>query len=644
MMLYLDGRFRFDNYVVGSANRLAVAAARAVAESPGTVYNPLFIYSSSGLGKTHLVGAIGYHARQMQPELVVEYLTVDDFVEQLHVAVSTGQSEPFKQRYKQVDLLLLDDVQFLTGRRETQSELLRLFNALQGSGRQIVMTSDRPPSEIADVDERLITRLVGGLIVDIGTPDFETKVAILRNVCRERELRFGAGVLEELSQLEFASVRELQGALTRLAAHQTLGEGEVMPAHVRRLLGERSPESRFTPVTPPGTDGEFLSFVADVAATVASAVETWKADIVEAMERWQAQGYRVDVLERALELPKAPDVGGLLTTFGQAVEHLRRLEEEASALDPGLAALPLFRDPTHVGAAEQFVQRLRTVGALLQRPSADFPRERYVVSGSNQLAVRAADAVVESPGAKYNPLFLHGPSGVGKTHLVHAIGLALQQQGTGGRLVACVSAPAFVDELIVALQQGGVEQWRSRYRAVDALLIDDVHFVAGKERTQEELFHIFNTLAASGRQIVLASDRPPRELEELAERLRTRFEGGLVAEVEPPDRALREELFRRLLANHIAAVPDDLVSYLADRPLRSVRELQGTMNRLQAASEVAGVPVSLQLARATLEEAPAPSAAAPAHLEATADAYFLDGEKIVWEWPDAAGRLIEELR
>src|SRR6478736_5152396 len=148
--MQVDPRARFDNYVVGTANRLAVAAARNVAEAPGAVYNPLFIYSSSGLGKTHLIGAIGNHALQRNPELSVEYVALEDFVQQLHAAIASGEMDRFKQRYGRVDVL-----QFLTGRRETQSELLRLLNSLQGSGRQIIMTSDRPPAEIADVDERL---------------------------------------------------------------------------------------------------------------------------------------------------------------------------------------------------------------------------------------------------------------------------------------------------------------------------------------------------------------------------------------------------------------------------------------------------------------------------------------------------------
>ena len=180
MTVELDPRYRFENYIVGSANRLAVSAAKAVAQAPGTAYNPLFIYSSSGLGKTHLMIAVGHMAMQLQPQLRSLYITLDEFVEELTAAVSAGTIESYKQRFQTIDLLLLDDVQFLAGRRETQSEMLRLFNALQRAGKQIILTSDRPPNEIADLDERLITRFAGGLVVDVGLPDYETRVAILR--------------------------------------------------------------------------------------------------------------------------------------------------------------------------------------------------------------------------------------------------------------------------------------------------------------------------------------------------------------------------------------------------------------------------------------------------------------------------------
>src|SRR5687767_9227778 len=261
--MQVDARHKFENFVTGSANRLAVAAARAVAEQPGLTYNPLFIYSSSGLGKTHLVGAIGNLVQQRDPKLSVEYVTLEDFVEQLHAAIASNEGDRFKQRYGRVDVLLLDDVQFLTGRRETQAELLRLLNALQGTGRQVVMTSDRTPSDIPDVDERLITRLSGGLIVDIGPPDFETRMAILRAKCEERNVVLRPGVLDELAHIEYTNVRELQGALNRVIAQQQLG-GPVRTDQVRVVLGEPAPAWR-APTPAKSRGGEYLSFLSDVA-------------------------------------------------------------------------------------------------------------------------------------------------------------------------------------------------------------------------------------------------------------------------------------------------------------------------------------------------------------------------------------------
>ncbi|MDF2772684.1 MAG: bacterial DnaA family protein, partial [Geminicoccaceae bacterium] len=496
MSVLLDGRFRFDNYVVGASNRLAVAAGRAVAESPGATYNPLFIYSQSGLGKTHLIGAIGFAAKQLQPDLVVEYVPLDDFVDQLHLAVSSGQADAFKQRYQRVDLLLIDDVQFLTGRRETQSEMLRIFNSLQSSGRQIVMASDRPPAEIADVDERLVTRLAGGLIVDIGLPEYETRVAILRNKCAERELTFAAGVLEELARMPCGSVRELQGALNRLAAHEALGERALTPGNVRAIVAAGRETPAFGRPTAPVSTDEFAGFLSDIAVAVAQHVEGWRVRLGERIAHWQRAGYCTTMLDRALALSEEVDVDALDAAFATGAARLEQLEAQAVLLDPRLAGLDVFRDPERIADAE---------------------------AKSNQLATRAVASVLESPGSQYNPLFVHGGPGVGKTHLVHAVGNALRRTATLAGPVACVSGSQFVDELIAALQEGTVDRWRARYRAAGALIVDDVHALAGKERSQEELFHLFNALHSAGRQVVLASDRPPSEIGELEARLRSRF-------------------------------------------------------------------------------------------------------------------------
>ncbi len=644
MMVDLDVRYRFDNYVVGSANRLAVSAARAVAQAPGSAYNPLFIYSSSGLGKTHLLVAIGHLAHQLQPELEVEYSTADEFVDELTAAVSTGAMETFKQRLQRVGMLLLDDVQFLAGRQETQAEMLRLFNVLQRSGKQVVLTSDRPPAEIADLDERLITRFSGGLVVDVGVPDYETRVAILRTKAEERGVSFAPGVLDEVARLNFGNVRELEGALNRLIACQALGEAEVTPRTVRALLGERGEPIRVvTPTRMPARD-EFASFVSDLTDVVAQQLEPWRIRIGEAMARWREEGYRTGALERALEGTAPPDVDALLEQYEASVTRLRALAQEAAVLDATLAASELFRDPERVAEAEMAVARLVGNTEPPPAPRPDLSRADLEVGPSNQLAVHAADTVVEEPGRTYNPLFVHGPTGVGKTHLLHALGNELLATRGEAMIVACVNAQQFVDEVIAALQQGTIERWRARYRLVDALILDDVHLCAGKERTQEELFYLFNALYAAERQIVLAADRPPKAIEGLEERLRSRFEGGLVVEIQPPDHVLRQKLFARHLARNGEPVDRSLVDYLAARAVESVAEITATVERLVKAAQVVGVPLTADFARKELEGKPGVPPATYTLDGRSADAFFLDDEKIVWDWPDVAGRAIEEFR
>jgi len=636
----LDSRLRFDNFVVGSANRLAVAAARAVADTPGSVYNPLFMYSSSGLGKTHLMCAIGNQVLQRNKGAVIDLVTLDDFVEELHEAIAAGRGDAFVARYLGVEVLLIDDVQFLTGHRETQTELLKIFNTLQADGRQIVMTSDRPPADIKDVDERLLTRLSGGLIVDIGAPDYETRVAILRAKCEERGVRFRGGVVEEVSRLEFQNVRELQGALNRLIAFQTLGGEAVEPEAVLRILGDLAVDR--PRATPPRLSGEFQNFLTDIASAVAQHVEQWKTRVTDAIAYWKSEGYRTGRLDRVLQDATPPaSVETLLREFEASVGKLRDLEKQILRMDAALAAHDAFHDPDRVQEAEALLERALRASTPPPGPSAAFTRAGFEVSTCNQLAVRAADAIVAVPGSRYNPLFVHGPSGVGKTHLLNAIGNGLV--ATAGAGVACVPAQHFVDELIAALQEGTVDRWRSRYRAASALLLDDVQFVAGKERTQEELFHVFNALYADGKQLVIASDRPPRELSGLEERLRSRFEGGLVVEMQSPDRDLRERLFARFLRDLGVSPTAEMLRYLAERAVASVREIIGTANRIVASAEVAAVPVTIGFIRAELEPDDAESTRSAA-MRTAADTFFLDVEKVVWYWPDPASRLIEELR
>ncbi len=634
----LDPRLTFERLVVGAGNRMAAAAARAVAEAPGTTYNPLFVYGGSGLGKTHVLTATAHLLKALQPHAEVLALTLDEFSEQFHAAVSAGETTAFGGRLARVDLLVLDDLQFVTGRREMQAELLRLFTVMQDEGRQIVCASDRPPAEIADVDERLIGRLAGGLVVDVGVPEYEARVAILRSACAERELEVPEASLAKLAERNVASVRELQGLLNSWVAQQAMG------ARASSVLTPLPGD-----VGAPASSGEFQNFLSDVASVVQEQMESWQVRLREVIAYWRGEGYRTGVLERALALPKDPDVQALVAMFAQAVEHLRTLEAEATRVDAALGGNELFRDPERLKEAEDLVEKALAGDMPPGGPNPAFTRDGFELGSANQLAVHAADAVIASPGTRYNPLLITGPSGVGKTHLVHAIGNAIAIASEGRIVVACVHAQTLVDELIAAIQGGTVERWRSRYRAAGALIVDDVQFLTGKERTQDEFFFVFNALAEAGKQIILSSDRLPSEIPDLAARLRSRFEGGLIAEIQPPDRTLREKLASRFLAALGRPATPELLDVVCDPPLQSVRELIGLVNRLAAAADARGMTLDAALARdelglgAAATATIAPAAAAAAATEG-GDPTFLDRERVVWEWSDMGGRVIEELR
>lgn len=635
----LDVRSRFDTFVVGAANRLAVSAARAVAQSPGAAYNPLFIYAASGLGKTHLLSAIGQLAKQLQPDLQVEYITTDELVEHLHQAVTRGETEAFRQRFAVLDVLLLDDVQFLTGRQETQSELLRLFNMLQRSGKQIVLTSDRPPAEIADLDDRLMTRFSGGLLVDMGAPDYETRVAILRRRCDERDVTFAPGVVEEVARVVFANVREMQGAINRLIAFQTLGEGDVTVESVQGLLGDRGNGVGHQRLTP--KSGEYETFLSGLAVAVAQHIDSRRVKLVESTAEWRTQGYRTAALERALQSKETTDPEALLKEFEQKVARLRALEQEIVALDPTQRGSVQFRDPAAMEELERLADTLRAQSAPPPSTDPTLVRAEFEVGPSNQLAAHAADAIVEEPGRRYNPLVIHGASGVGKTHLLHAIGNELVAASGGAMTIACLNASDFVNELIAALQDSAIETWRGRYRRVDVLLIDQIEMFAGTERAQDEFFHLFNALMESGKQVVLTSSRAPRTLTEMDERLRSRFEGGLVVEIQPPDRLLREKLIARALAASGVDPSAEVLHAAASLEMPTARDVLRVGERLAAMA----ITSNGRLTSADVSRVTSVRRSTPVHRATpSGDAHFGDREKTVWDWPDLSGRIIEDLR
>ncbi len=679
MTVTLNPLYRFDTFVVGAANRLAMTAAKAVAESPGTVYNPLFIYARPGLGKTHLLMGLGHAARAIDPNLHVEYLTLDEFVEAFHAAIAAGHGEAYRKRFLDVDLLLVDDVQFLTHRREMQAELLRLTDALQTTNRQIVLTSDRPPAEIEALDERLIRRFAGGLIIDVSAPDYETRVAILRRKAEERRASFADGVLEAVAGLPIDNVRELLGALNRLVAHQAVSDRPLDAEQARALIGgtldrrtdeptdgeaaaagatTTGPGEESTPdgpsVHPPADADEFSDFLSEISATVAQQVDAWRAQIGAAIMRWENEGYRTGRLQKLLERDTVPDVQGELQDFERDVQRLREMETKTAELAADLVGAAAFRDPGDLAAAESLLARAREGAVPPAAPSPLWRLADWVEGPSAKVALEAVRAVAQEPGARYNPLVIVGAAGTGKTHLLHGLGNAL---GEHGAAVACLSAPEYSGELIAAIDRDAVGIWRSRYRRVAAFLLDDVHLIAETDRTQDELFLLYNVMLESGRQMIFTSAAPLAELHGLEPRLRTRLEAGLVVELPPPDTEVRMQVARRELGK--SAEPDPaLVDFFVARPADSVRVLLAQVQRVLNAAEARNAPPSVALAREVLDGVqPTPPAEEPAAAQARRPASprtsgivaptaggARSREKMVWEWPELGDRLIEDWR
>jgi chromosomal replication initiator protein len=219
----LNPRYTFENFVVGNHNQLAHAAAQAVAKDPGRVYNPFFVYASTGLGKTHLIQAIGHETLRTRPEARVCYVTTEEFTNQLIDGIQhKDRMTSFNRKYRNVDVLLIDDIQFLVGKVQTQEAFFHTFNTLHELGRQVVITSDRPPAEFDTLEERLKSRFEWGLISDISKPDYETRLAILHRKNSERGFALPSEILARIAGVVDSNVRELEGALTKVSAHQRL--------------------------------------------------------------------------------------------------------------------------------------------------------------------------------------------------------------------------------------------------------------------------------------------------------------------------------------------------------------------------------------------------------------------------------------
>jgi chromosomal replication initiator protein len=239
----LNPKYTFERFVIGDSNRFAHAAAFAVAEAPAKAYNPLFIYGGAGLGKTHLLQAVGHYATRLYPQLRVRYATSEQFTNEFIDAISNRRHGPFQRRYRDMDILLIDDIQFLENKERTQEEFFHTFNALHNADKQVVISSDRPPKQIGHLEDRLRTRFEWGLITDIQPPDMETRLAILRKKSAQDGIVVPDEVLALIAERISSNIRELEGAFIRVAAFASLQGTEVTLNLARMVLKDLFPEA-----------------------------------------------------------------------------------------------------------------------------------------------------------------------------------------------------------------------------------------------------------------------------------------------------------------------------------------------------------------------------------------------------------------
>ncbi len=268
---------------------------------------------------------------------------------------------------------------------------------------------------------------------------------------------------------------------------------------------------------------------------------------------------------------------------------------DSSPSRPFQPELQYMEGPT--GSLEEWDNEQRANILMHNRLNPRYTFDAFIVGNSNRLAHAASLAVAEAPGESYNPLFLYGGVGLGKTHLLHAIG---HQGVQTGLAVLYVSSEQFTNEIVNAIRYRTTEEFRAKYRSVDILLVDDIQFIAGKESTEEEFFHTFNSLHEMSKQIVICSDRPPKAIVSLEERLRSRFEWGLIADIQPPDLETRMAILRVKADVLRYRVPDEIIGYIASRVQTNIRELEGCLNRLMAYQQLHRTDLTMEVARAAM--------------------------------------------
>ena len=648
----LDPKFTFDSFVVGPANRLAAAAARRVSDAPGTSYNPLFIYSSSGLGKSHILNSIAHYAARVHPGFGVVYVTVESFLNELTQAIQAGEEKEFRERYQELHILLLDDVQFFTGQKEAQEILLRLFDGMSKAGGQVVLASDRPPAEINGLDERLLTRFSGGLIVDIAVPEYETKVAILRKKAEERDQTFEPGVAEALAKHAFSSVRTLAGALNKILAIQELEGRQVKANEIEALAGLQEEAPSEGPIAGQQLLDEFGSFMEELSHTVAGAEpkeDPWRRLLRETAEIFEQDGYSGTRLRRLLESDKSPpDPQEVVDQFRRDIAQLRQVEKSlASAGNPWPeAAVGVLKDPERLDeAASLLASALERVKPFLRVGQGPWLAD--LTSSYEAVVIKAAGQLVSQERPEYNPLYVWSENRPGPLALLAATARSFREKHQLAN-IAIVSAAEFAEDYIRALSEGVAGAWRERWWDVDLLLLYDAELISMTERAKDELFLLLEASSRKGTKILITADRTPSGVKDIDERLRTRFEMGLVVEAPgkdlpkgagelnleeaPPEFMQDEDLWGGFMRPEVG-----------DAVLPPIEEFEtGDRGGLMPSfNDTATEAAPAQEAVPTVEVAEPAEVAEVEEAAVTSSAWSPSRENVVWDWQVIEERIVE---
>jgi chromosomal replication initiation ATPase DnaA len=528
----LDPKMTFDAFVVGPANRVASTAARAAAGSPGESRIPLFVFihSASGLGKTHILSAVAHEATRGDHGRKVLYQVAETYLEDVADAIREGRQKGLRERLGSLDILLLDDVQFLAGQREAQEMLLSTLDALTASGRHLMLASDRPPDEIEGLGVQLLSRSANGLIVDIAPPEYETSIAIARRLAEDRGQRLQPGVAEALARYAFRNVRELRGALNRVLATQELEERSITPAEVAHLMGG--------PPLPPQVDpGPVAENIADDPPTPAERreepeEEPWRRGLRQAAAAAEREGFVARRLRAFLQREDAPrDWEDMLARFQEKLVRLRAIDAELERLGAPRSATGLnaVRDPERVDEAEALLasarERHRPFGVLGPGPTLG-DLDAFVPL----LALKAAEQIVRDESPPYNPLFFWGDPPSAAKALLGSAARSYRAVRPYAKL-AVASVAELAEDFARARNSGVPGAWRERWGASDLLLIHGLEALGETGTARDEFFILFEALKRRGSRVLLAADRSPSLLEGIDPRMRSRFEEGLVLQV-----------------------------------------------------------------------------------------------------------------